>query len=174
MVPFHTDPRVESFGNGSVVMGESVVSTSLVYEEEKIPYFVTPEGISVGDKFVAFSSSGKVSRGNMFVDSGTPPTLLPQDFYDRLVAEVREQIPMAPAPIEDDPSLRTQLCYKSKTNLRGPILMVHFEGDANVQLTPTQTFIPRRMRFSASQCIVYLGMVVLWELCPVKFRGWLP
>lgn len=84
---------------------------------------------------MAFSSSGKVSRGNMVVDSGTPPTLLPEDFYDRLVAEVREKIPTA--PIEDDPSLRTQLCYKSKTNLRGPILMVHFEGDANVQLTPT-------------------------------------
>ncbi|KAK9940125.1 hypothetical protein M0R45_016799 [Rubus argutus] len=77
----------------------------------------------------------------MVVDSGTPPTLLPEDFYDRLVAEVREKIPTA--PIEDDPSLRTQLCYKSKTNLRGPILMVHFE--------------------------VYLRMVVLWELCPLKF-----
>lgn len=78
LVPFHSDPIVESrmsFGNGSEVLGEDVVSTSLVYKVDKTPYFVTLEGISVGDKFVAFSSSGKVSRGNMFVDSGTPPML---------------------------------------------------------------------------------------------------
>lgn len=63
LVPFHSDPIVESrmsFGNGSEVLGEGVVSTSLVYKVDKTPYFVTPEGISVGDKFVAFSSSGKV------------------------------------------------------------------------------------------------------------------
>jgi hypothetical protein len=30
-------------------LDEGVVSTSLVYKEEKTPYFVTMEGISVGD-----------------------------------------------------------------------------------------------------------------------------
>ncbi|BFG37181.1 hypothetical protein CerSpe_234550 [Prunus speciosa] len=115
LVPFHTEPSVESkisFGEGSEVSGDGVVSTPLVSKEDKTPYFVTVEGISVGDKLVPLSSSGKVSKGNMFMDTGTPPTLLPQDFYDRLVAEVKNQIPMAPT--ENDPSLGTQLCYNSK------------------------------------------------------------
>ncbi|CAB4285664.1 unnamed protein product [Prunus armeniaca] len=144
LVPFRTDPSVESkisFGEGSEVSGHGVVSTPLVSKADKTPYFVTVEGISVGDKLVPFSSSGKVSKGNMFMDTGTPPTLLPQDFYDRLVAEVKNQIPMA--PIENYPSLGTQLCYNIKTNLEGPVLTVHFEG-ADVKLTPTQTFISPR------------------------------
>ncbi|KAL6278836.1 hypothetical protein ACE6H2_022437 [Prunus campanulata] len=137
-----------SFGEGSEVSGDGVVSTPLVSREDKTPYFVTVEGISVGDKLVPFSSLGKVSKGNMFMDTGTPPTLSPQDFYDRLVAEVKNQIPMAPT--ENDPSLGTQLCYNSKTNLEGPILTVHFEG-ADVKLTPTQTFISPRDEVSAFQ-----------------------
>ncbi|KAL6278837.1 hypothetical protein ACE6H2_022438 [Prunus campanulata] len=145
LMPFHTDPSVESkisFGEASLVSGEGVVSTPLVSREDKTPYFVTVEGISVGDKLVPFSSSGNVSKGNMFMDTGTPPTLIPQDFYDRLVAEVKIQIPMT--PVENDPSLGFQLCYKSKTNLKGPILTVHFRGGADVRLLPKQTFIPPR------------------------------
>ncbi|KAI5326660.1 hypothetical protein L3X38_035734 [Prunus dulcis] len=145
LMPFHTDPSVESkisFGEASLVSGEGVVSTSLVSKEDKTPYFVTVEGISVGDKLVPFSSSGNVSKGNTFMDTGTPPTLIPQDFYDRLVAEVKGQIPMT--PVENYPSLGFQLCYKSKTNLKGPILTVHFQGGADVRLLPKQTFIPPR------------------------------
>ncbi|CAL9003615.1 unnamed protein product [Prunus brigantina] len=129
LMPFHTDPSVES----KISFGEA---------KDKSPYFVTVEGISVGDKLVPFSSSGNVSKGNMFMDTGTPPTLIPQDFYDRLVAEVKSQIPMT--PVENDPSLGFQLCYKSKTNLKGPILTIHFQGDADVRLLPKQTFIPPR------------------------------
>ncbi|QHO23470.1 Aspartic proteinase [Arachis hypogaea] len=43
-------------------------------------------------------------------------------------------------PILDDPDFGTQLCYKSETNLEGPILTAHFDG-ADVQLMPIQTFI---------------------------------
>lgn len=142
LVPFGTDPNNTSkvsFGDGSEVKGPGVVSTPLPSMEFKTPYYVTLEGISVGNKYVPFSSSGKVSKGNIFLDSGTPPTMLPQNFYNRLAAEVKKQIPMS--PIVGDPDLGTQLCYKSKTRVRGPILTVHFEG-ADVQLTPIQTFIP--------------------------------
>lgn len=60
------------------------------------------------------------------------------------MAELKKQIPMK--PVEDDPNLGTQLFYKSKINLRlrGPILTLHSEGDADARLTPTQTFIPPR------------------------------
>ncbi|KAF3454313.1 hypothetical protein FNV43_RR04760 [Rhamnella rubrinervis] len=143
LLPFHTDPRITSkliFGSDSEVSGDGVVSTSLVSKQDPTPYFVTLEGISVGQEYVSFNSSGLVSKGNMFLDSGTPPTILPQDFYDRLVEEVKNQVDLK--PVEDDERLEPQLCYKSETILEGPMLTVHFEGGATLQLTPLQTFIP--------------------------------
>ncbi|KAL1310420.1 hypothetical protein HN51_053047 [Arachis hypogaea] len=145
LVPFGTDPSISSeirFGSGSEVIGHGVDSTPLVFKEgDKTTYSVTLNGISVGHKFLPFSSSSQtVTKGNMFLDSGTPPTVLPQDLYDRLVAEVRNQVKME--PIKDDPQLGNQLCYKTKTNLRGPILTAHFFGHVNLQLSPIQTFIP--------------------------------
>ncbi|KAK7253118.1 hypothetical protein RIF29_37558 [Crotalaria pallida] len=142
LVPFHTDPHISgtiSFGEDSDVSGEGVVTTPLVSEEGQTPYLVTLEGISVGDTFVPFSSSEALSKGNMMIDSGTPATYLPQEFYDRLVEEMKVQSSLI--PIEDDPDLGTQLCYRSETNLDGPILTAHFER-ADVQLMPIQTFIP--------------------------------
>ncbi|KAL6278818.1 hypothetical protein ACE6H2_022419 [Prunus campanulata] len=112
LAPFHTDPSIESnitFGKGIEVLGEGVVSTPLVLQDNLPFYHVTVKGIS-----------GKVSKGNMYLDSGTPTTYISTDLYDPLVAELKKQIPTK--PVEDDPNLGTQLCYKSKTNLRGPIL----------------------------------------------------
>ena len=143
LVPFHTDISISSkmsFGDGSEVLGDGVVSTPLVTKEDKTPYFVTLHGISVGDTYFPFNSSSEtVAEGNMFIDSGTPPTILPQQLYDRVVAEVRSQVALR--PIEDDPDLGSQLCYRTETILEGPMLTAHFEG-ADVQLTTTQIFIP--------------------------------
>nr|XP_023887402.1 aspartic proteinase CDR1-like [Quercus suber]POE67452.1 aspartic proteinase cdr1 [Quercus suber] len=142
LLPYGTDPSITSkinFGNGSEVVGDGVVSTPLIVTKD-FPsyYYVTLEGISVGDTYVPFNSSGKVSKGNTFIDSGTPQFGLPPDFYDRLVVEVKKQISID--PIKDDSLLRTRLCYRTKiTNENGPILTVHFEG-ADVELKPTQTF----------------------------------
>ncbi|KAE9606506.1 hypothetical protein Lal_00013968 [Lupinus albus] len=142
LVPFHTDPHNSgtiSFGEDSYVSGEGVVTTPLVSEEGQTPYLVTLEGISVGDTFVPFNYSEMLSKGNIMIDSGTPATYLPNEFYDSLVEEMKVQSSLI--PIEDDPDLGTQLCYRSETNVDGPILTAHFEG-ADVQLMPIQTFIP--------------------------------
>jgi len=143
LVPFHTDVRVSSkmsFGKGSKVSGEGVVSTPLVVKQDKTPYFVTLLGISVGNKYLPYSGSSKnVEKGNMFIDSGTPPTILPTQLYDRVATEVKNQVKMK--SVTDDPDLGTQLCYRTKNNLAGPMLTAHFEG-ANVILGPIQTFIP--------------------------------
>lgn len=66
---------------------------------------------------------------------------MPEDFHDRLEAEVKKQIPLA--SVVDDPDLGTQLCYKksAKKNLDGPTLIVHLEG-AYVKLPPSNFFIP--------------------------------
>ncbi|RZB77782.1 Aspartic proteinase CDR1 [Glycine soja] len=93
--------------------------------------------ISLGD---ASDVSGEgVVTTPLVSEEGTPETYLPQEFYDRLVEELKVQINLP--PIHVDPDLGTQLCYKSETNLEGPILTAHFEG-ADVKLMPIQTFIP--------------------------------
>ncbi|KAK7366631.1 hypothetical protein VNO80_08626 [Phaseolus coccineus] len=142
LVPFHTDVSVYSkmsFGKGSEVSGEGVVSTPLVAKEDKTPYFVTLLGISVGNKYLHYNgSSENVEKGNMFLDSGTPPTILPTQLYDQVVAQVKNQVAMKPTL--DDPDLGSQLCYQTKNNLHGPMLTAHFEG-ADVTLEPIQTFI---------------------------------
>ncbi|ESW29018.1 hypothetical protein PHAVU_002G037200 [Phaseolus vulgaris] len=142
LVPFHTDVSVSSrmsFGKGSKVSGIGVVSTPLVAKEDKTPYFVTLLGLSVGNTYLHYNGSSKtVEKGNMFLDLGTPPTILPTQFYDRVVAQVKNQVAMK--PIVDDPDLGSQLCYQTKNNLNGPMLTAHFEG-ADVTLAPIQTFI---------------------------------
>lgn len=66
LAPFHTDPSIEcniTFGKGGEVLGEGVVSTPLVLQDNLPFYHVTVKGISVGGKFLPFDSSGKVSKG---------------------------------------------------------------------------------------------------------------
>ncbi|AES65962.1 putative nepenthesin [Medicago truncatula] len=146
LVPFHTNPSITSpmsFGKGSEVLGNGVVSTPLVSKNtHQAFYFVTLLGISVEDINLPFndgSSLEPITKGNMVIDSGTPTTLLPEDFYHRLVEEVRNKVALDPIPI--DPTLGYQLCYRTPTNLKGTTLTAHFEG-ADVLLTPTQIFIP--------------------------------
>ncbi|KAK7307951.1 hypothetical protein VNO77_41459 [Canavalia gladiata] len=143
LLPFNTDEKISSrmsFGKGSEVSGPGVVSTPLVDAPIPTPYLVTLLGISVGHTYFPFSSSSNtVRKGNMNIDSGTPPTILPQDLYDRVAAQVEKQVNLT--PIRDDPDLGTQLCYRTTKNLNGPTLTAHFEG-ADVLLTPIQIFIP--------------------------------
>ncbi|XP_050115835.1 aspartic proteinase CDR1-like [Malus sylvestris] len=143
LVPSHANPTSTSkmsFGNGSEVLGEGVVSTRLISELDNNAYRVTLEGMSVGDKFVPFNSSGNgASPGNTILDSGTPNTYLPQQFYDPLVAELKKQIAMSPSEIMD-PTFGTLVCYNNKNIFKGKKITVHFEGGAKLQLTPNQIF----------------------------------
>ncbi|KAF1898610.1 hypothetical protein Lal_00023615 [Lupinus albus] len=136
LVPYYVDyklPSIMSFGSGSEVVGDGVVSTPLIKKESQPFYYVTLQGISVGDTFLSFDSS---SKGNMIIDSGTTFTILPQKLYDQLVEEVKKQVPLQ--PIIDDPQFGDRLCYRT-INLQQPIITTHFEG-ADIQLKTIQTF----------------------------------
>jgi len=142
LVPFHGDPNTSgtiSFGNASLVSGEGVHTTRLFYDEGATRYYVTLEGISVNFTFVPFNTSHVIEAGNIMIDPATPTTYLPQDFYDRLVEELKKHISLP--PIHDDPDLGSHLCYKSKTNMEWPFVSASFV-DAEVNLKPIQTFIP--------------------------------
>jgi hypothetical protein len=99
-------------GDGSEIIGKGVVSTPLVRKKNRAYYYVALEGISVRGKFLTYSSSGTISKGNVFSDTATPPTILPKDFYNRLEQEVKNSIPVTPYR---DSQLRTQLCYRGNT-----------------------------------------------------------
>ncbi|XP_062005821.1 aspartic proteinase CDR1-like [Rosa rugosa] len=76
LVPLDTDPKIESkinFGNGSEVLGEGVVSTPLVnISIAPSNYFVTVEGVTIGNEFVPFNSTvTQLNKLNMMVDSGS-------------------------------------------------------------------------------------------------------
>ncbi|GAU23255.1 hypothetical protein TSUD_281480 [Trifolium subterraneum] len=150
LVPSNTNPSITShmsFGHGSEVLGNDVVSTPLVFNDASngaydTQYFVTLLGISVEDINLPFkngSSLDHIVKGNMMIDSGTPTILLPEEFYHRLMEKVRDKVSLE--PIADSISLGYQLCYRTQTNFSGPTLTAHFEG-ADVVLTPTQIFIP--------------------------------
>ncbi|KAI6696115.1 hypothetical protein NL676_016234 [Syzygium grande] len=141
LVPFHTPPSISSkmsFGSGSLVSGLGTVMTILVALEDPTYYYVTLNGISVGSTYLPFRSSGSITKGNMFLDSGTPLTIVPRDFYNRLEAEVKRVVDL---PLIDDPQMRTQLCYGRDVQAKGPLLTAHFDGDANVELKQASTFI---------------------------------
>ena len=109
----YTDPSIIgkiSFGNGSEVVGDGVVSTPMFVAGET--YNVTPEGISVGDTYVPFNSSGKVSKGNILIDSGSTLFALPLDFYNRLEVEVEKRISIE--PMKNDTLLGTGFAIELK------------------------------------------------------------
>ncbi|XP_059453342.1 aspartic proteinase CDR1-like [Corylus avellana] len=96
---FGSDPNLSSkisFGNDSKVSGVGVVSTPLISRKDESLYVVALNGISVGDKYLPFHSSSVSTTGKVVLDSGTPLMHFPQDLYDRLVAEVKKQIPLNP------------------------------------------------------------------------------
>ncbi|XP_011042742.1 PREDICTED: aspartic proteinase CDR1-like [Populus euphratica] len=171
LVPFHTDPSISSkmyFGDGSEIIGEGVVSTPLVRKEDPTYYYVTVEGISVGDKFLPYNSSGTASEGIVFIDTGVPPTILPRDFYNRLEREVKNSIPMTPY---QDPQLGTQLCYRSNTTINAPILTVHFGGGAQVPLVPTSTFIsPKQDVFCFAMTTTDAAVGIFGNFAQSNFR----
>ncbi|KAK9919534.1 hypothetical protein M0R45_028125 [Rubus argutus] len=152
LVPTDTDPRTASkisFGYGSEVLGDDVVTTPMVDKELfRDQYVVTLEGVTVGNEFVPFSSEANLTlfeKGNMIVDSGTTLTYLPQDFYDRVVTQVIKTVdpilePFNSNVVLDDPTQGTQLCFNTTKNPKGPDMIMHFEGDAKLKLTAEQVF----------------------------------
>ncbi|KAE9585204.1 hypothetical protein Lal_00018174 [Lupinus albus] len=152
LVPYDTNINISShmsFGSGSEVLGDGVVTTSLVAIGESDPLLrVTLQGISVENTYFPLHSS---SKGNMFFDSATTLTILPQPLYNSFVNEVRRRVSLD--PVVDDPELNGRLCYRTSTSPKGPLITIHFEN-ANVLLGPTQTFYLKK---SGIFCLTLVG-----------------
>uniref|UniRef100_A0A7N0VHW6 Peptidase A1 domain-containing protein n=1 Tax=Kalanchoe fedtschenkoi TaxID=63787 RepID=A0A7N0VHW6_KALFE len=138
LVPFKTDPSVTSkLILGGEVSGDDVVLVPIVPQPDPTFYSVTLSGISVGDKLLPFFSNGsQVNKGNVIFDSGTPPMLLPKEFRQRLIVELRNAIPITPDPSSSD----EKLCYAGKNNVDAPVVTLHLDG-ADMPLRAVNTFV---------------------------------
>ncbi|XP_062165092.1 aspartic proteinase CDR1-like [Alnus glutinosa] len=133
---------IVGLGGGIISFVSQIASTigSKRFSHCFVPFDVDP---SIPSKMSFGNGSevlgdGWVSIGNVILDSGTPSMYLPQEFHDRLVAEVRKQIPLDPMVL-----YLPRLCYDTANQkFDAPILTACFEG-ADVLLMPTQTFISR-------------------------------
>uniref|UniRef100_A0A803M3T4 Peptidase A1 domain-containing protein n=1 Tax=Chenopodium quinoa TaxID=63459 RepID=A0A803M3T4_CHEQI len=149
LIPFAVEGNFTSkinFGTKGEVSGRGVVSTLLVQKSPETFYFLTLEGISIGNKRIPFSSSKRSSlstndygseEGNIIIDSGTTLTFLPEDTYSELSNSVKRIIRGTPVL---DPSRTLDLCYQASRSLKLPNLTAHFTG-ADIQLRPDNTFI---------------------------------
>ncbi|KAM3714728.1 hypothetical protein ACB098_01G359900 [Castanea mollissima] len=128
-----------NFGTNGLVSGKGVVSTPLVAKKPSTYYYVTLEGISIGNTTFAYRTSSKASAsnvGNMIIDSGTTFTFLPPEFHKDLVSALLKIIH---AKRVKDPKGVLSPCFRSKGDIDIPIITAHFTG-ADVKLKQINTF----------------------------------
>nr|KJB78401.1 hypothetical protein B456_013G142200 [Gossypium raimondii] len=116
----------------SIISRPGAVSTPLVSKTPQTYYYLSLEGVSIGDKTAQAGSS----QGNIIIDSGTTLTYLESSFYSSLETIVKDAIGADPV---QSPSESFSLCYGSETNINVPEMVFHFSG-ADLRLQPVNTF----------------------------------
>lgn len=138
-----------SFGDDADVSGDDVARTPLVAKFPKTFYFLTLEGINVGNRRIDFNApstsspsnaSKGIEEGNIIIDSGTTLTFLPKEMYNQVRAQVKRQMKMKEM---DDPTRLLDLCYYSNSVAQVPEIIFHFKG-ADVKLKPENAFVKTR------------------------------
>ncbi|KAL0419344.1 UNVERIFIED_CONTAM: Aspartic proteinase CDR1 [Sesamum radiatum] len=155
-----------SFGPNAIVTGPNVLSTPLVQKLPDTFYYLTLEGVSVGNETLAYNyipnsnSKASVEEGNIIIDSGTTLTYLPSSLYEELESTLEKSIS---GNRVSDPQGLFGLCYKLPSNgqFNAPPIVVHFTG-ADVELTQENTFIEVEkgvvcLTFVASQDLAIFG-----------------
>ncbi|KAK4415619.1 Aspartic proteinase CDR1 [Sesamum alatum] len=134
-----------SFGPNATVAGPGVASTPLVRKSPDTFYYLTLEGVSVGNEALAYNSipnsnsKASIEEGNIIIDSGTTLTFLPRSLYNELESTLKKSISGNPV---SDPEGLFGLCYKLPSNgeFNAPPIIAHFTG-ADVELTQESTFL---------------------------------
>ncbi|KAL2225458.1 aspartic proteinase CDR1-like [Sesamum indicum] len=134
-----------SFGPNAIVTGPNLSSTPLVQKSPDTFYYLTLEGVSVGNEALAYNyipnsnSKASVEEGNIIIDSGTTLTFLPSSLYEGLESTLEKSITGRRV---SDPQGLFGLCYELPSNgeFNAPSIIAHFTG-ADVKLTQESTFI---------------------------------
>ncbi|KAK4415488.1 Aspartic proteinase CDR1 [Sesamum alatum] len=134
-----------SFGPNAIVTGPGVASTPLVKKSPDTFYYLTLEGVSVGNEALAYiffansNSKSSVEEGNIIIDSGTTLTYLPRSLYNGLESTLEKSISGRRVA---DPQGLFGLCYELPSNgeFNAPPIIAHFTG-ADLELTQESTFL---------------------------------
>ncbi|KAL1562077.1 aspartic proteinase CDR1-like [Salvia divinorum] len=108
------------FGSDAVVSGWGAVSTPMTKRD--FFYYVTLEGITVGNERLVFESPVLDQGGNIFIDSGATVTQFPTKFYYDYETAIANSINQV--PVRNFQNWR--LCYSGPISL--PRITVHFKG----------------------------------------------
>ena len=136
LLPFSANSTSKlKFGSESTVSGNGVVSTPLVAKSPSTYYYLTLEGVSIGEKKLQTEQS----VGNIVIDSGTTLTMLESNFYDSFEAAVKEAIGNDHEPVQDPPE-PLRLCYRDGSVENLPDVTFHFSG-ADIHLQKMNTFL---------------------------------
>lgn len=138
-----------SFGDDAAVAGEGLATTTtpMVDRDPSTFYYLTLEAISVGNERVPYKGRTEaVLENNIIIDSGTPITYLPMEFYDSIEKAVVKAVNETRV---DDPDDIFKLCYNynnvsmidnNSTSGIFPVLTAHFDG-GDVELQAVNTFV---------------------------------
>ncbi|KAL2236810.1 UNVERIFIED_CONTAM: Aspartic proteinase CDR1 [Sesamum indicum] len=134
-------PSKISFGPNAIVTGPNVSSTPIVQKSPDTFYYLTLEGVSVGNEALAYNyipnsnSKASVEEGNIIINSGTTLTFLPSSLYEGLESTLEKSI-------SGNPQGLFGLCYELPRNgeFDAPPIIAHFT-EADVELTQESTFL---------------------------------
>ncbi|XP_040373244.1 aspartic proteinase CDR1-like [Rosa chinensis] len=138
---FMADPNIESkiyFGNGSEVLGEGVLTEPMAEPNEE-QYKLIISGITIENDFVPFNSTGTMNKkANMLVDSGTPLSRLPQDFFDRVITQLNNTVKLE-SFMQNGGGL-SNIYFNYTTLPKLPTVALEFESGGKLQLNENQLF----------------------------------
>nr|XP_027113553.1 aspartic proteinase CDR1-like [Coffea arabica] len=129
-------PGKIGFGNNPELLGrEGVVSTPLHFD---FTYSLRLEAISVADTRLEYHyDTPSSTSGNIFIDSGTPYTFLPQELYSDFKAAIQREIGSQNIVVDQEHDFT--LCYSSLLDSNIPNVTLHFTG-ADLKLNPENIF----------------------------------
>lgn len=158
-----------SFGSAAVVGGDNVVSTPLVKKSTDTFYYLTLEGISVGEERVDSAAAAAAEyEGNIIIDSGTTLTFVPQEIYEGVEAALVKAIT---AERVSDPQGTFGLCYGvgSSGKLEGPALTAHFKG-ADVVVAAESVFVEVEEGIACLTVVASQDLAIFGNLHQMNYR----
>ncbi|XP_042029990.1 aspartic proteinase CDR1-like [Salvia splendens] len=178
-----SQPSKMHFGDEAVVSGAGVLTTPIVAKSPDTFYYLTLEGMSVGNKrfnLAPLSSDddeggdegGDVfqsGEGNIIIDSGTTLTFLPSEMYREVETAVKREVGMKEIA---DPARQLKLCYPATEEFesRIPEITAHFKG-TDVKLKAYNAFVKTS---ESSVCFAFaestsLGIAIYGNLAQMDF-----
>ncbi|KAI3706204.1 hypothetical protein L6452_23795 [Arctium lappa] len=174
LIPFPTDDHLSNLSSklifGDIGLGSQAVSTPLVPKWPTTFYYITLEGITVGNTRLNYSDSSnptkRMQKGNMILDSGGTLTKLPNKLYHKVEAAIKEYF--KDVKTIKGPLKQLSLCYHAKTIKHVPKITMHFEG-ADVPLLGYNMFAMVSKDTTCLAMVPYSGTAVFGNMAQSNF-----